>query len=230
MVVSERFNGPLDSGNGGYSAGVFASRVAPGPVEVDLRSPIPLDEPIDAQPGDGGAIRFASGETLIAEARPAPGFDLPIPDPVSVEEAREAATRYPAPPDGMFSRCFVCGRAREDSFGVFAGPVDDRSMVASPWTPPAWTADEEGRVRPEFAWAALDCPTYFAAFSGSELPIAFMAKVTASTPGHAVAGEEHVVIAWPISTEGRKHRAGSAIFSPEGRRLAVAEVLLIEPR
>jgi hypothetical protein len=230
VVVSKRFNGPLDSGNGGYSAGVFASRLDPGPVEVDLRSPIPLDEPIEPQPGDGGAVRFISGETLVAEARPAPGFSLATPDPVSIEEAREAATRYPAPAEGLFSRCFVCGRAREDSFGVFAGPVADGSLVASPWTPPEWTADGDGRVRPEFAWAALDCPTYFAAFAGAELPLAFMAKVTATTPGQALAGEEHVVIAWSISGEGRKHRAGSAIFAPDGARLAFAEVLLIEPR
>ena len=40
---------------------------------------------------------------------------------VSIGEAREAAGRYPGLEDGPFSRCFVCGRGREDALGVFAG-------------------------------------------------------------------------------------------------------------
>ena len=37
-----RFNGPADSGNGGYCAGVIAGFVD-GPAEVSLRAPVPLD-------------------------------------------------------------------------------------------------------------------------------------------------------------------------------------------
>lgn len=228
VLVSARFNGPLDSGNGGYSAGLFAAHLGSGPATVTLRSPIPLDTEIDVEP-DGEGARFLAGDTLVAEATPAPEFSPDVPESPGIEAAREAAKGYPAPADGLFASCFVCGRAREDSFEVFAGPADD-SLVATPWTPPEWTAGEDGKVRPEFAWAVLDCPTYFAAFAGGELPIAFMAQVTCGVFGAAVPGEEHVVAAWPISSDGRKRRAGSAIFSPDGRRLAVAEVLLIEPR
>jgi hypothetical protein len=39
-----------------------------------------------------------------------------------------------------------------------------------------------------------------------------------------------VVIAWPIETDGRKRRAGSAVLSAEGETLAVASALLVEPR
>ena len=42
------------------------------------------------------------------------------------------------------------------------------------------------------------------------------------------AGETCVVIAWPISRAGRKHYAGSAIFSAQGERCAVARALWIE--
>ena len=45
-----------------------------------------------------------------------------------------------------------------------------------------------------------------------------------------VVGEEHVVIAWPIETDGRKRHAGAAVLSREGEPLAVARALLIEPR
>ena len=45
-----------------------------------------------------------------------------------------------------------------------------------------------------------------------------------------VAGEEHVVMAWPISADGRKQHAGAAVVSASGEVLAVARVLMIEPR
>jgi hypothetical protein len=228
IIVSSRFNGPLDSGNGGYSAGLFAARLGPGPVTDTLRSPIPLDPEIGVEP-DGDGARFLAGETLIAEAAPAPGFAPDVPEPPAPAVARKAAAGYPAPADGLFAKCFVCGRAREDSFRVFAGPAGDR-LVASPWTPPEWTAGEDAKVRPEFSWAVLDCPTYFAAFAGGELPVAFMAQVTAEVLEAANPGEEHVVAAWPIASEGRKHRAGSGVFTADGRLLAVSEALMIEPR
>lgn len=230
VVVSSRFNGPLDSGNGGYSAGLFAARLGEGPATVTLRSPIPLDTEIEVESApEGEGARFLHGETLIAEAVPAPGFDPEVPRPPSVEEAGDAAKSYAAPADGLFASCFVCGRARHDSFQVFAGRAGE-ALLATPWTPPAWTAGEDGEVRPEFAWAVLDCPTYFAAFDGGELPIAFMAQVTGTVIAPPLAGDEHVVAAWPLGGDGRKHRAGSGLFTAAGRLLAACEVLLIEAR
>jgi hypothetical protein len=132
--------------------------------------------------------------------------------------------------DGVFSHCFVCGRAREDAFGVFAGAVEGRWLVASPWTPPPWTADAAGTVLPEFVWAVLDCPTYFAAHIDQELTLSVLARLAGRIDGPVVAGEEYVVIAWPIETAGRKRHAGSAVLSREGEALAVARALLIEPR
>jgi hypothetical protein len=130
----------------------------------------------------------------------------------------------------MFSRCFVCGRAREDAFGVFAGMVEGREIVASPWTPPSWTADPAGTVLPEFVWAVLDCPTYFALYTTGELPMSVLARLTARIDCPVAAGEEHVVVGWPMETDGRKRYAGSAVMSPDGKTLAIARALLIEPR
>jgi hypothetical protein len=175
-------------------------------------------------------VRVLDGEALVVEARSAPELEVEVPAPVSPHEAHLAAARYRAPSDGLFSRCFVCGRAREDAFGVFAGAVDGRQLVASPWTPPSWTADATGRVLPEFVWAVLDCPTYFSLYMNGELPISVLARLTARIDAPVVAGEEHVVIAWPIETDGRKRHAGSAVLAPDGEALAVAHALLIEPR
>lgn len=167
---------------------------------------------------------------MIAEGHEAPTLEIDVPASVSVAEAREAKERYRAPADGVFSRCFVCGRAREDAFGVFAGAVPGRELVASPWTPPEWTADESGNVQPEFVWAVLDCPTYFALYVDGELPMSVLARLTARIDAPVAVGEEHVVIGWPIERDGRKHHAGSAVLSADGDVLAVARALLIELR
>jgi hypothetical protein len=229
LVVPGRFNGPLTSGHGGYCSGVIAG-LAEGPAEVTLRSPVPLDRPLEVVRENAGSVRVLEGETLVAVARPTSDLQLDVPAPVSVEEARLAATRYRGTADGLFGGCFVCGRGRGDALGVFAGSVEGRELVASPWTPPDWTADAEGRVLPEFVWSVLDCPTYFAAYPNGDLPMSFLGRLTATLDAPVIAGEEHVVIAWPIEADGRKRHAAAAVLSSDGVPLAVARALMIEPR
>jgi hypothetical protein len=79
----------------------------------------------------------------------------------------------PAPPPGaaerppryfqdpLFPDCFVCGTVRQpgDGLRIFPGPVPGRRLWAAPWTPDSSVAGTDGRVRPEVAWAALDCPS-----------------------------------------------------------------------
>lgn len=229
IVVSSRFNGPRASGNGGYTSGLLAKRFE-GPAEVNLRSPVPLDELLELAEDEEGALRLRQGETLIAEAHPAPGFDLPVPAPVSPAEARRAAANYRGLEDGLFSHCFVCGRARRDGFGVFAGRVEGRELAATPWTPPAWAAGADGQVQPEFVWAALDCPTYFASHLDGELTLSMLVRQRGEIHAPIAAGEEHVVLAWPIEQDGRKRLAGAAVLSAGGETLATCDALLIEPR
>ncbi len=228
LVVPSRFNGPRESGNGGYAAGAVATYLG-GAAVVSLRRPVPLDTALEVSV-DEGAAQVLDSDELIAEAEQAADFDLEPPESVTVDEARQASTRYRGLPDGQFSRCFVCGLAREDSFHVFAGKVEGRDVVASPWTPPEWTAQDEGQVRPEFVWSVLDCPTYFATYIGEDLTTSFLAQMTARIHSPVAAAEKHVVIAWPIEVEGRKRLAGSAVLNADGDVLAVAKALLIEPR
>ena len=54
MIIAGRFNGPDGSGNGGYSAGLFALAASGGHgdgVEVTLRLPPPLDTPLELVDG-----------------------------------------------------------------------------------------------------------------------------------------------------------------------------------
>ncbi len=229
LTISARFNGPLESANGGYCAGLVAGLVD-RPVAVNLRSPVPLDTRLDAVLGEDETVRVSDGATLVADAEPVAPLELEVPEPVTVEAAREAMAGYRGLGSGPFCRCFVCGRAREDSFGVFAGAVDGRALVASTWKPPAWAADDRGNVRSEIVSAVLDCPTYFAAHIDDDLTISYLVRFAVRIDAPVRAEREHVVVSWPIEVAGRKRRAGSAVITSEGKTLALAEALLLQPR
>jgi hypothetical protein len=228
VTIPHRYNGPLDSGQGGYSAGVVASFVD-GLAAVNLRRPVPLDRALRVVREDG-AVKLLDGEDLIADGEPVDALGVEVPEPVGVEDAHEATTRYPGTRDGPFSRCFVCGLARDDSLHVFAGEVPGRGVMATPWTPPAWTADDAGVVRPEFVWAVLDCPATFAPILAGPATAGFLARFSVRIDHPVVAGVEHVIIGWPLRIEGRKYHAGAAIFDADGTTLASAQALLIAPR
>ena len=199
-----------------------------GPAEVSLRRPVPLDTELTVEP-DGEIARVLHGSELVAEVEPAGEIALDVPR-ASIDEAREAAARYAGPPDEIFASCYVCGPERDDSFRIFAGPVAGRALVASPWTPPAWAADDGGRVLPEHVWAALDCPTYFASHLGAEPTLSFLVRMGTRIDAPIVAGAEHVVVSWPLGVDGRKRHAASAVLTTEGDVLAAARVLLVEAR
>jgi hypothetical protein len=99
-------------------------------------------------------------------------------------------------------------------------------VVACPWRPDPALADEHGIVRPEFVWAALDCPTAFACDMAG--PPIVLARLTGRIDHPIRAGEPHVVSAWQLGRDGRKHHAACAISTGEGEVLAVAQALWIE--
>jgi hypothetical protein len=248
LTVPAKFNGPPARGNGGYSCGVVAAAFD-GPAAVSLRRAVPLDRPLDLRTAQNGSLCAFAGDELVAEAAAAEPL-APWPGPVvSLPEARAAHDRFDAPSDGTFDHCFVCGRARPDGFGVFSGPLGDdrqaeiagvlddrhderhnvRDIVASPWTPPAWAADSAGAVRPEFVWAALDCPGYFA-IHGTDLAVAYLVRQQVEVLTPLRAGVEYVAVGRALERSGRKGLAATAILDAGGEVLAHGECLLVVPR
>lgn len=225
--IDERFNGPSGIGQGGYVSGLLAGRID-GPAEVTLRTPAPLQRALDLEHRDDGSVRLLDGETLVAEGRGVDAFHLKAPEPVESAAAESASARYIGFEDHMFDTCFVCGPARTDSFRVFAGPVEGRELVASPWLPRRAFADRAGEVRPEFVWAVLDCPTYFATCLDGTRPRSMLARLSAELLEPVSADRRYVVTAWPDSKQDRKHIAGSAIFTDHGEPVALAQALMIE--
>ena len=225
-TIDHRFRGPSRSGNGGYVCGLIAEAMGEAPASVRLHSPPPLDVPLTlVQEGDWWYLR--QGETLVGSGSPAPLTNIP-PDPPSVEEAREAVGRYAGREGHVFPECFVCGidRGPPDALGIHPGPVPKRDLVAAPWTPPDDFALDDGTVRTAIAWAALDCPSYF----GMQRVglAAVLGTLHAAILEPIWTGEEHIVVGWRGPVDGRKHIAGSAIFSADGQLLAKAQAIWVE--
>jgi hypothetical protein len=241
LLIAPRFCGPPGSGNGGYVSGRVAAYLGAagldGPVTVTLRKPPPLDEPLAVErDGEGeGALRVTHDGALIAEAVAAKdGPALEVPEPVSADQAHAAAGRAAYYADPVFPGCFVCGMGREpgDGLRVFTGPVTGRPLWAAPWTPDESVTGDDGTVRPEMVWAALDCPSGIAAAEAAGLSAdnaILLGRMTASlaAPPAALprAGDECRVVAWPVARDGRKLTAGSALLGPDGTVLAAARTL-----
>ena len=222
LVIDTRFRGPASSGNGGYSCGVMAAAAGAG--EVTLRLPPPLERPLSVE---GGDVR--DGDALVAEARPA-DVDLAPPRAVTVEEARAAEARYSGDQEHPFPECFVCGPARDpaDALVLRPGRVDGEELVATVWKPHESLA-ENGTVRPEFVWAALDCPGAFAVeLIGRGTRV--LGRLAVHIHDLPRAGDEYVVVGWPLGGEGRRQDAGTALLAAGGRVLAVGRATWIEPR
>lgn len=235
--IARRFNGPHDSGNGGYAAGLAAQLFpAAYAVEVTVRAPIPLEEDLRVEAKADGADVFSTGDppTLIMAARPT-RIETPDIRSPGLEAARVASQTYRGAEDHVLPHCFVCGPARAvgDGLRIFPDWLKDPAgvenpnlfpVVAAPWQPSPDLADASGHVAPEFIWAALDCP---GAFALEAEPI-LLGRMSARIEARPRADETLVVLAWRKGVDRRKHFAGSALFNEAGDLLAFSEQTWIQ--
>jgi hypothetical protein len=166
------------------------------------------------------------GDRLVGDGTRS-SLDIEVPEMPTIDEAIEGSRRYAGFVSHIFEECFVCGPARAigDGLRIFAGPVEDREIVAAPWSPDESLRGEGGLVDRRHVWAALDCPSYFGLGSG---PRALLGRLTAEIERLPEVGEPLIAIGWPMSVEGRKHFAGSALATADGVVLATAAALWIE--
>lgn len=228
LAIPARFNGPPDSGHGGYSAGLAASLVE-GPAEVALRAPPPLETPLAVERREDGSAALLDGGRVVLEARPA-SLDVEVPEPVSVEEAIASEEGSPFLDDSHpFPTCFACGpkRGRGDGLRLFAGRVAGRDLFAAAWTPAAEFATDGVSVDPLFVWTALDCPSSAPAMGAGTIVLASLA---AELRAPVAVGEPHVIGSWEIAHEGRKRFSGVALWDAAGRLCAIGRALWIELR
>lgn len=221
ITIPKQFNGPPGSGNGGYSAGLMAQLLT-GPHTIRINAPIPLETPLSLT-RDGDTATLHAGDTLIMTARSEAASIAPRPAPSF--EAAKAASELPRPfGAGELSVCFVCGRGREPGEGlrIFCGQLDDAETAATIWTPHETFAGDDGLVRDEIIWSALDCP---GGFSLPDVDRALLGEMNANILTRPPVGEPLIIASWRTGGKGRKHFAGTALYTPEGELLAHADTL-----
>ena len=232
IVIDRRFHGPPNSANGGYISGRMAVAIE-GPAEVTLRKPPPLDKVLTLH-RENDAVALFDGDTLIGSAirteEPLPRLAAPTSAQARVAAARTFPTnRHPLP------TCFVCGPHRDhgDGLRIHVGPLDAddiewHGVLAAPWTPDISLTDDAGLVRPEFIWAALDCPTGYASSSAQGMRSILLGRQTVHIRRRPRANEECVVAATQTARDGRKFFAEAELFDASGDCLAVGHAIWIE--
>jgi hypothetical protein len=200
------------------------------PVEVRLIRPPPLDTPLEIvdDPATGG-LQLKDGAELVATATPKT-FELDVPRPPTYEQALGAVSNYEGFREHTYQDCFVCGpvRHRGDGMRIFASPVPGMDLVAAAWLPDRSLVGPDGKVLPEFMWAALDCPGFFA--TGAAAKGVLLGTYAARIDRCVHLDAPCVVIGWAIRHEGRKHVVGTAVFDNFGELCGRALATWIEPR
>jgi hypothetical protein len=256
LVVPSRFRGPPSSGNGGWTAGALAAKLADVPsedhaagwptIQVTLRRPPPLDTPLPvadgAATGDDGVVAEATVvDRVLAEVEPVPPA-----------EAAAAMSAYPGLVGHPFPTCFACGtsRAEGDGLRIFPGQVADdaagSTRVAATWIPHASTAEDWWFLRSErserleghdyagatsrasvaVTWASLDCVGAWAADLTERLMV--LGRMTARLDTLPRIGEPHVVMGNARGREGRKNFTAATLYDADGHVVGTAEHIWFE--
>jgi hypothetical protein len=208
--IEQPFEGPPGHVNGGVIASVLAGE---GPAEVTIRRPVPLDTELVL---DGDELRDGAGEVL-AFRRPTDADLAALAEQapqVAYEDAVAAGTRSAMHGRHPFPGCFGCGPANARGLHCLAGPVDGRDGVCAV----GWIPAEAG---PRHVWAALDCPSSAPVVDEDGGPIV-LGRIAGALLAPVDVGAEHVVVSWPLGTEGRRRHAASVVVGPDGVPRAAA--------
>jgi hypothetical protein len=154
-----------------------------------------------------------------------------VPGPVNYDRAVSASRAFPWFEGHPFPSCFVCGpdRPADDGLRIYPGAIEDRRVVAAPWSPTASVCDATGRVQPEIVWAALDCPSWFGILEyGANVRYALLGELTVRIVERPLQGSRCVVAGWYSGREGRKLHGGTAIYAESGALVATSAATWIE--
>ncbi|HEY9409678.1 MAG TPA: hypothetical protein VIP77_08885 [Jiangellaceae bacterium] len=220
LTVDHRFRGPTTSGNGGYVCGMVAARLGSGGATVTLRTPPPLGRAMTIAVDDG-ELQLLDGSTLVAEATTTTADHLPEVEPLDARAARELSLSYPGLDLHPFPECFVCGPRREpgDGMRLFPGRVGDGRTAC------VWDVAADLAGRPEFVWAALDCPGGWSApIEGRPMVLGRLTGEVVATPE---AGEACVAMGELTGTDGRKSFTATTLYGSDGRVLGRARAIWI---
>ena len=233
LTIPARFNGPPGSANGGYTCGRVAQVVGAEEVEVSLRTPPPLERPLDVV-RDGERVELRDGDTLVAEGGTTELL-LEVPAALPRDEVADAeeSGRETWTEKHPFPGCVVCGPERDpgDGMRIFPAALSGRDgLYGACWTPSGQDGDGDGWVLPELVWAALDCPTSAPVANFGDGPPMVLASLAARLGCPVRVGEPHTILSWGLEVDGRKRRAAAALYDSDGILTCASRALWIELR
>ena len=227
MIVNSRFNGPPNSGNGGYVGGLMAKEIG-GIVQVTLHKPPPLD--VEMKLADQGEEwTLTHKNAIVARAKSSTITIAPKVIP-SMADAVLCETRYPGFKRHAFPHCFVCGpqRSENDGLRLFTGVSGSGDYVAAPFRSFDDLYDDEGQMKTEFIWSALDCPGAYAITQIQEEKVLVLGRMTVEIKANINKSEKLIVSGWYLGSEKKKNYSGSAIINSDGEVKAIGEATWIE--
>ena len=227
MIVNSRFNGPTNSGNGGYVAGLMAKEIG-GIVQVTLLKPPPLDVEMKFL-DEGEEWTLTHRKAVVARAKNSSVTIEPQVIP-SMADAVLCETRYPGFTRHAFPHCFVCGpqRSENDGLRLFTGVSGSGDYVAAPFRAFDDLYDDKGQMSTEFIWSALDCPGAYAITQIQEEKVLVLGRMTVEIKENIDKSEKLIVSGWYRGTERKKNYSGSAIINSDGVVKAIGEATWIE--
>ncbi len=243
ITIPQSAQGVTGLGQGGWTSARFVE-AAGEPLRLSLRAPIPLDHPLSVQPVEGGwdlvddHPQGGSDDPVVIMQGRQPARDFGTVEPVSVELAREARSRFDRTPEThQAPNCFSCGIAPGSMNVHPAELLDGSGRFASDWRPPARVGDDAGIVTNMTLWASLDCAAGFYV-SGNALTDHGRSALTVQYEVemlHPVPVEQDLVIMswhgrWPARWDGTKRGAGSCVFDAEGTMLARSDSFWVVPK
>jgi hypothetical protein len=223
MTIGHRFNGPRDSGHGGYVCGRLAALWTArhgGSAAVTLLAPPPLATPMKVRDGSR-RMSLWHGSQLIATVTANPR-QPPVVPPVSLTQAAAAQDCYLGSVEHPFPTCFACGPSRSlDGLRLRPGPVAGRpGAVACVWTPD----DGFGSPTPsELVWSVLDCPSGWVTDPRSQPAV--LTRMAAQLVRPVRPGQQYVVVASSHERRGRTATNHSAIYDSAGVLAGCAAVI-----
>jgi hypothetical protein len=138
--------------------------------------------------------------------------------------ASSQAERSSAPAAGFSSHTATAtSQTMGPSALVAASPARDLFVAA--WMPDREFGDDNGFLRAEFLWAAMDCPTGFAAGFPTAGKLV-TGRLAVQQLKSIRTGAGCVLMSWPLGVEGRKHFSAACLYQDEELR-AVARATWI---
>jgi len=232
LFIEKRYNGPPDSANGGYVAGLMTNFVD-GDYEITLKAPPPLEKDLRLIIDKDNNLELRNEELIIATGVPV-NFDIKYPFPVGFKNAIEPTKLSPLRKMNT-NTCFGCG-CRAGGLNLFSGIVkkheSDKMTITTVEITDEFSdkfVDDSGNITKEIIWTLLDCPGAHTSMLYDPDIIVLLGRMAVHIVKPIPVNQQYYVVAWQTGEiERRKHFTSTALYSVDDELYAYSKQIFIE--